>query len=962
VDIEQASTNVCYTNTSVTLNLTSDSYLDGGTANWSSVPSGITSATFDPSSLTPTQYVVTAASSVLPGCSDTCIVEVIKVDIEQTSTNVCYTNTSVTLNLTSDSYLDGGTANWSSVPAGISSATFNPSSLTPTQYIVTAASSVLPGCSDTCIVEVIKVDIEQATTNVCYTNTSVTLNLTGDSYLDGGTANWSSVPAGISSATFDPSSLTPTQYVVTAASSVLPGCTDTCTVEVIKVDIEQAATNVCHTNTSVTLNLTGDSYLDGGTAIWSSVPAGISSATFNPSSLTPTQYVVTASSSVLPGCTDTCTVEVIKVDIEQTETNVCWQSTSVTLNLTTNSYLGGGTANWSSVPSGITSATFNPSTLPNGATQYVVTAASSVLPGCTDTCTVTVIKIAIDSVDANFAPSVEKLAVRYTIKPTGYTASFGKLEVFKNGDAVNPIFKDATITKTGTNVLYEWDGKANQGTGSGKYVGPRDSPYTIKVSISEVADYSSSCSDTNATKVEVESITLIPAGVENVVKPNRAATEIDKDVEALVKIKKKDGTGVLTELVLKVDWSFEDPDDTATAAGIDSNGGAGDDNAPIASGGKRGAASVMWKVIAGFTSTVNMNVADSETKVAGADKGKTKIQFSTSAISGDNYILVAQCKDAAGSVLKEKKSGTWSVRKTVDFPNIYNMNGGVDAGAMMDVANINPAFSSDGYTDYTRGGVTAVPAADSPEYLAPLLAPNAAEKPSDQELATYLATSTPDVNVAPLGDYPGPGDTDHDGDGNLDTSADVDVAPLGDFPGPGDTDHNGDGNLDRVATVADKNAAEVAITAKAQAWYTRNFNSVGTAAAAVAANIGAAGRAIIGAQYEHPKMDGRAASGATSHFPAGIVINAYGTGVVDPDASDWFTSQGLTVGGTVIFVYLNGGGAARQQIIGRHEVGHASDHVSFGPGDHAASDLMTPTGSSNTFSDDSILRLRGWSP
>jgi len=194
---------------------------------------------------TPGEYSVVAANSPTRVLTDSATLTILKVDIEPTTLNVCSKTNSASLNLTTDSFLGGGTANWTSVPNGISGSgsiiTFDPSSLTPTQYVVTAASSVLSGCTDTCIVEVIKVDIAPGSTNVCYTNTSVTLNLTGDSYLNGGTANWTSVPTGISgsgsSITFDPSSLTPTQYVVTAASSVLPGCNDTSTVTVVRVEL-----------------------------------------------------------------------------------------------------------------------------------------------------------------------------------------------------------------------------------------------------------------------------------------------------------------------------------------------------------------------------------------------------------------------------------------------------------------------------------------------------------------------------------------------------------------------------------------------------------------------------------------------------------------------------------------------------------------------------------------------------
>lgn len=290
---------------------------------------------------------------------------------------------------------------------------------------------------------------------------------------------------------------------------------------------------------------------------------------------------------------------------------------------------------------------------------------------CSDTIRVTVFSIKMNSIDANFAPSVEKLYVRYSIKPIGFTTSFGKIEVFKKGDNINAIYKDEKIKKTGTNIFYEWDGKANLGANNGKFVGPKDSAYTIKISISEKSNFAPSCSDQKTSEVIIDSITLTPNGAENLIKPNITAIVVDKDIEALIKIKKKDGTGALTEILLKVDWSFEDPDDTATNAGIDSNGVSGNDNAPILKGGKSGTESIMWKAKGGYTATIKKNFADSETKVAVPDKGKTVIQFSASAIGGDNYILVAQIKDEAGStVLKDEKTGVWSVRKKVKFNNI----------------------------------------------------------------------------------------------------------------------------------------------------------------------------------------------------------------------------------------------------------------------------------------------------
>ncbi len=171
-------------------------------------------------------------------------ISVLKLDIEQSEVNVSWTATQASLNLTSDS-VPGGLATWSSEPAGISgsgsSVSFNPNGLAPGEYVVTAQSSIVPSYSDTCIVRIIKVDVTQAETYVCWKSSAATLNLTADSYLGGGTVEWTSVPPGISgsgtSITFNPSGLTPTGYVVTARSSVLTNCTDTCTVNILSVNI-----------------------------------------------------------------------------------------------------------------------------------------------------------------------------------------------------------------------------------------------------------------------------------------------------------------------------------------------------------------------------------------------------------------------------------------------------------------------------------------------------------------------------------------------------------------------------------------------------------------------------------------------------------------------------------------------------------------------------------------------------
>ena len=88
---------------------------------------------------------------------------------------------------------------------------------------------------------------------------------------------------------------------------------------VLKLDIEQSETNVCWKSSFVTLNLTPDS-TPGGEAVWSSEPAGISgtgsSMTFDPSSLAPGEYTLTARSPVVPGYYDSCVVRIIFVELQ----------------------------------------------------------------------------------------------------------------------------------------------------------------------------------------------------------------------------------------------------------------------------------------------------------------------------------------------------------------------------------------------------------------------------------------------------------------------------------------------------------------------------------------------------------------------------------------------------------------------------------------------------------------------
>jgi hypothetical protein len=535
------------------------------------------------------------------------------------------------------------------------------------------------------------------------------------------------------------------------------------------------------------------------------------------------------------------------------------------------------------------------------------------------TTTVKVVKVKsmvkVTSVDKYFAPTVENLDIAYEVKSD--TLKHAKIEIFKNGDNQNPIYMDTTIAKAGSDLKISWDGKMNAGADKGRHVSVFDSPYTVKISVTfdSLATYSEGFNDTDDTNVEIESLTLTPNGKEILYKPSRTAVEIDKDIEAQVLIKNKQKNGVPTSLPFTVHWSFEDPDDPSSNRNIDLSGSSGNDNTLIANGGKSGASSVMWKPQSGFVSNINYTTAETNVSIHGQDLAKAKIKFSSSVIAGDNYILVAQIKGANGTVIKEEKTQEWLVRKQHSFNRIYEMAGGHNMTQMMSTNNIDPAYSQDGCTDYTlqAGAVINLTGANAPEFVVSLSPPNQAETPTAQELQDY-ASNNPAVS------------------------------------GP----------------------AQVAITAKAQAWFNRVNSSLPAGKNAYLQQAGIQTPAIIGARYYHPKLDGR--PGQTNYYPAGIIINcANGSNqpiYKDPD-DDWRSVQGFRDSQDNAWIFLNISSTQRQQVVARHEIGHTSDHECFDNGncrtDHASSGLMhfsgdmspsRPAGDAD-FSDDSITKLRG---
>jgi hypothetical protein len=144
----------------------------------------------------------------------------------------------------------------------------------------------------------------------------------------------------------------------------------------------------------------------------------------------------------------------------------------------------------------------------------------------------------------------------------------------------------------------------------------------------------------------------------------------------------------------------------------------------------------------------------------------------------------------------------------------------------------------------------------------------------------------------------------------------------------------------------------------------RNDRIAGTQVAAFQAANRIANDSTVGAMYYSDKQDFDDKTGGTPFYPAGTRITIAGR-TFFPDG-DWPGVGGIEATAKYLFL-VPFGGAARLQIDARHEVGHASDHHAFGDGamidpahDHSDTNLMNPGGLTNIFSDNDILKLRGW--
>jgi hypothetical protein len=470
------------------------------------------------------------------------------------------------------------------------------------------------------------------------------------------------------------------------------------------------------------------------------------------------------------------------------------------------------------------------------------------------------------------------------------------------------------------------------------------------------------------TAVAVSHTPVVAATPTRIYKGAPGDAHVDHLITCNVTCPRTAGTGAGTQIRVTVTWTFTP----------------GGGNAPKANGGKD-------NTDAHFSGAPGYTMSGGGTTTASTvtdDSGVTRVTFRASVTSGDHFIVHAKVLRDAGNPaagdLGHANSPNFEVWKRLDYNNLYRMetgaNKGFDVARIATVANIQPAFTPT-FTECTVGAPHLVAYR---EYITNLVVPTAAQLPNKGRVrvrsdnADTRAVTVHGLVVAADG-------STSNGTEVLTLNGTTNVAGTKDFqkittitvpssPHRTVTIETGAGAA--VATIAPHHGSAApnflfdtvaSVQTKAKAWYDANNAQLGTDLAALNTSIGAAGYFMIGASYYHPKKDGRAGTGRTTYY-AGyptIRITYYST-TFHPDAN-WEGVDGVNQG-QMSCLFLNVGGGAYAAMVARHEIGHASDHVNYGPGDHCPQStcLMYNSSQQNQFCiinpDHSRHRTQGWSP
>jgi len=354
----------------------------------------------------------------------------------------------------------GSTYSWSSVPAGFSSTSANPSvsPLVNTTFKVTE-TIVLTGCTNTNTVLVTINPLPAANAGPNRTICAKTTTNLGASAITGSTYSWSSVPAGFTSSEANPEiiPLVTTTYTVVETNTET-GCINTnsvlITVNPLPASAAGADRGICPGSTTTL----GAVAIVGNTYSWSSLPAGFTSTEampiVNPSESTTYTLVETITAT---GCTNTkdvvVTLNPLPAANAGTDRSICL-NTSTTLGA---SAVTGSIYSWSSVPTGSLPTIAEPIVNPTIATKYTLTETITAT-GCTSTNSIMVTVNPLTG-DAGVITG----PVIFTRNTTGVVYSVGAIL-----NATNYKWKytgtGVTINGTGTEVTLDFSATASSGS------------------------------------------------------------------------------------------------------------------------------------------------------------------------------------------------------------------------------------------------------------------------------------------------------------------------------------------------------------------------------------------------------------------------------------------------------------------------------------------------------------------
>lgn len=309
-------------------------------------------------------------------------------------------------------------------------------------------------------------------------------------------------------------------------------------------------------------------------------------------------------------------------------------------------------------------------------------------------------------------------------------------------------------------------------------------------------------------------------------------------------------------------------------------------------------------------------------------KAVAKIWFKPSGVGGDNFKMKSEVFKADDKTqICVDETDTFAVWRKIHFEKIYTMASESYIEDGTSVKNIEPAFKTKAFVSYTRGTVNKLAASLDVKYLGLYKSGGGSKAwPADFSPAKLEKTKNQlNPTATELTDYAG-------------------------------------------KDAAKKAAAKTAIETKAGKWFSAIVSEYRKSIDAwfKDAAVPEGENTLLAVQYYHPKLSGLA-DGATKFWPAGISINMAnpGSGLSspgDPDKATWRTVQGFNRG-KIVVIFKNYGTSTRLKTICRHEIGHATKSEFkrdvFGTGDHSGSGLMTPYGSSSTFSARDIKILRG---